>query len=347
MTYYLVIAILFSVIAAFIPAMIAAYKDLSFAKWYIYALLLFPIALVHAIILKKPNYAIAVYTTNEKVPAERIKKVYSAVLVRDQKRFFSPLFLCVVFVSKLIFGAFVGFSFFALFRTLISDIPFLLVACINFSIVFSVMLSIVQICGFSRAPVIADEVTKRAIVFLFYSVLCSLPLCLFKELVIDKSFEKYSDFFTFLCAALAMIVFVLLILRRQRVYYNFFSRFSDYCVISMVSYAIYAAISLIILSMTEVRPFINAVAMPMQVLNLENLGDIAYLPDLSYIYSSALAHFFVEIIILLSGLLCRNYKEKEMLSRIEYRSAAFRMNRKRILRRHIPNMNADRIVPIK
>ena len=115
----------------------------------------------------------------------------------------------------------------------------------------------------------------------------------------------------------------------------------------MSAYAIYAAITLIMLSTDLARPLINAFAMPMQVLNLENLGHIAYIPDLSYIYSSALAHFCVEIIILLSGLLCRNYKEKEILARVEYRSTAFRMNRKRILRRHIPAMGGDKIVPIK
>ena len=92
----------------------------------------------------------------------------------------------------------------------------------------------------------------------------------------------------------------------------------------------------------------NMVAMPMQVLSLDNLGDIStYIPDLSYIYSSALAHFFVEVIILLSGLMCRNYKEKELAARIEYRTNAFRMSRKRILRRHIPNMEKMNINPLR
>lgn len=349
MTYYLVIAILVLVIAAFVPAIIAACKDLHFSKWYIYALLLFPVALVHSLIIKKSGivHTIGVLTDDKSSPSGRKKKVYKTLPLKEQSREVSPLFICAVFFSKLIFGAFVALSFFALFRTFVSDIPFLRTACINFAIVFSMMLSIVQICGFSRFPVLADEITKRAIIISFYSVLCSLPLFLIKEFVLDKAFGKYEDFFTFLCSAVAMVIFVLILLRRQRFYYGVFAKFTDYCVISMCAYAIYAAITLIMLSTDLARPLINAFAMPMQVLNLENLGNIAYIPDLSYIYSSALAHFCVEIIILLSGLLCRNYKEKEVIARVEYRSVAFRMNRKRILRRHIPNLNEELIKPIK
>ncbi|MBQ3022402.1 MAG: hypothetical protein IJD91_03655 [Clostridia bacterium] len=349
MTYYMVIAVLVLVILAFIPAIIAACKDLHFSKWYIYSLFLFPIALVHSIIIKRSGFihTIGVLTTDSKNPADRKKKVYKALPIKDQCRRVSPIFICAVFFSKLIFGAFVALSFFALFRTVNSDIAFLRTACINFAIIFSLMLSIVQICGFSRLPVFADEITKRALIISFYSIVCSLPLYLIKEFVLDKSFAKYADFFTFLCAAVSMLVFIRAILRRQRVYYSAFSRFSDYCVLSIASYAIYAAISLILLSMTAVRPYINTVAMPMQVLSLENLGDISYIPDLSYIYSSALAHFFVEIVILLSGLLCRNFKEKEVAARVEYRTTAFRMSRKRILRRHIPNMDMAKIKPLR
>ncbi len=349
MTYYLVVAILVLVIAAFVPAIIAACKDLHFSKWYIYALLLFPIALVHSLIVKKSGFVhtIGVLTDDKNSPSGRKKKVYRALPLKNQSREVSPLFICAVFFSKLIFGAFVALSFFALFRTFVSDIPFLRTACINFAIVFSVMLSIVQICGFSRFPVLADEITKRALIISFYSILCSLPLFLIKEFVLDKVFDKYEDFFTFLCSAAAMVIFVLMLLRRQRFYYSVFAKFSDYCIISICAYAIYAAISLIVLSTDLTRPLINAFAMPMQVLNLENLGNISYIPDLSYIYSSALAHFCVAIIILLSGLLCRNYKEKEVLARVEYRSMAFRMNRKRILRRHIPNVDSAKIVPIE
>ena len=349
MTYYLVVAILVLVIAAFVPAIIAACKDLHFSKWYIYALLLFPIALVHSLIVKKSGFVhtIGVLTDDKTSPSGRKKKVYRALPLKNQSREVSPLFICAVFFSKLIFGAFVALSFFALFRTFVSDIPFLRTACINFAIVFSVMLSIVQIYGFSRFPVLADEITKRALIISFYSILCSLPLFLIKEFVLDKAFDKYKDFFTFLCSAVAMVIFVLMLLKRQRFYYSVFAKFSDYCIISICAYAIYAAISLIVLSTDLTRPLINAFAMPMQVLNLENLGNISYIPDLSYIYSSALAHFCVAIIILLSGILCRNYKEKEVLARVEYRSAAFRMNRKRILRRHIPNVDSAKIVPIK
>ena len=349
MTFILFAIFLVLIIVAFIPAIIAACKDLRFAKWYAYSFFLFPIALVHSLIIKKSRFVntIGVFTPDEKNPSGRKKKVYKALPVGEQNRKVSPVYICVVFFSKMIFSAFVALSFFALFRVLNSDVEFLRMACMNFAIAFSVLLSIVQICGFSRFPVIADEITKRAIVMLFFSVLCSLPFYLIKKFAL-ASFEKYADFFTFLCAALSMLAFVLLLLRRQRVYYSAFSRFTDYCTLSLLSYAIYAAISLIMLSMDFTLPYINMVAMPMQVLSLDNLGEIANaLPDLSYIYSSAVAHLAVELILLLSGLLCRDFKRKELEARVEYRTNAFRISRKRILRRHIPNMDAVRINPLK
>ncbi len=349
MTFILFAGILVLIIVAFIPAIIAACKDLRFSKWYIYSFFLFPIALVHSLVIRKSHFVhtIGVYTSDEKNPSGRKKKVYKALAVKDQDRKISPLYICAVFFSKLIFGAFVGLSFFALFRVLNSDIEFLVMTCTNFAIAFSILLSVVQICGFSRFPVIADEVTKRAIIILFYSVLCSLPFYLIKKYAL-ASFDKYNDFFTFLCAATSMLIFVYVLLRRQRIYYRVFSKFTDYCVISMASYVIYAAMSLILLSMSEVRPYINMVAMPMQVLSLENLGEIARaVPDISYIYSSALAHLVVELILLLSGILCRDFKRKELEARVEYRTNAFRISRKRILRRHISNMDAAPINPLK
>ncbi len=349
MTYIFAMMVLVLIVAAFVPAIIAACKNLRFTKWYVYSLFLFPIALIHSLCLKKTGFVhkIAVYRTDVK-KAQRTKTVYKTLSVENHKRMVSPVFICAVFFSKLIFGAFVALSFFALFRTLNSDITFLRSACVNFAILFSLMLSIVQICGFSRLPILADEITKRALIFLFYSFICSLPLYLIKEFILDKVLVKYSDFFTFLCAALAMVSFMILLLRRQRVYYGVFSRFSDYCLISMASYVIYAAITLILLSIDVVRPYVNMVAMPMQVLSLENLGEIStYIPDLSYIYSSAFAHFFVVVIIFLSGLMCRDFKKKEFAARVEYRTNAFRMSRKRILRRHIPSMEKTNINPLR
>ncbi len=349
MTFILFTIFLALTILAFIPAIIAACKDLHFTKWYIYSFFLFPIALVHSLVIKKSQFVhtIGVFTEDKKNPSGRAKKVYKALSFGEQSREVSPVYICVVFLSKMIFSAFVALAFFALFRVLNSDIAFLRTVCTNFAIAFAIMLSIVQICGFSRVPVIADEITKRAIVMLFFSILCSLPFYLIKKFLLAP-FEKYSDFLTFLCAALSMISFVLILLSRQRIYYSAFSRFTDYCTLSLLSYSIYAAISLILLSMDFVRPYVNMVAMPMQVLSLDNLGEIAdALPDLSYIYSSALAHFAVALIILLSGLLCRDYKRKELEARVEYRTNAFRMSRKRILRRHISNMDAAKINPLK
>lgn len=349
MTFILFTLLLVLIIVAFIPAIIAACKDLRFSKWYVYSFFLFPIALVHSLVIKKPQVVptIAVFYPDEKSPSGRKRKVYKLVSIKNHSRKISPIYICAVFLTKLIFGAFTGLSFFALFRVLNGDIKFLSGTCLNFAIAFSIMLSIVQICGFSRFPVIADEITKRAIIFLFFSVLCSFPLYFIEKNAL-ASFDKYKDFFTFLCAAVSMIAFVLVLLRRQRVYYRIFSKFSDYCVLSMAAYVIYAAIALILLSLDGVRHYINMIAMPMQVLSFDNLGEIAKaIPDLSYIYSSAVAHLMVELIILLSGVLCRDFKRKEFEARVEYRTKAFRMSRKRILRRRIPNMESASIIPLR
>lgn len=344
--YYIACIILGLITAAFVPAMIAANKQCRFSKWYLYSLCLFPFALVHAILLRKPSYLIRVYMSDKNDPSVRKQRLYGSVPVEKRRRSIVPAHICAVFFSKLIFGAFIALAFFALFRTFVYDTPLLRVTCANFAIVFSVLLSIVEICELSRIPMIADEITKRALFILLYSVLCSLPLFLFKTFVLDKTLAQYSAFFTFLCAAVSMTIFILLVLKRQRVYYSFFSRFFDYCTISVLAYAIYAAITLILLSIPLGRHYINAVAMPMQVSNLKNLADNIHIHNLSYIYSSALAHLLVEIIIFFSGLSCRNFKRKELEARIEYRTAAFRMSRKRILRRHIPKMEAVRIKPL-
>lgn len=345
--YYIACLMLGLIIAAFIPAMIAATKQYRFSRWYLYSLCLFPFALVHSVLLKKPSHFIRIYMSDKNNPSARKKKLYAVAAAKKHRRSISFSHIFAVFFSKLIFGAFIALALFAIFRTFIYDTPLLRVTCVGFAIIFSVLMSIVEICELSRLPITADEITKRALLILLYSIACSLPMFLIKTYILDKTLAQYSDFFTFFCAVISMTVFILLILRRQSVYYSFFSHFSDYCIISILAYAIYSAITLILLSTSVTRPFINLVAMPMQVLNLKNLADSVYIHNLSYIYSSALAHLLVEIIIFFSGLSCRDFKRKELAARIEYRSAAFRMSRKRILRRHIPEMESTRIMPLQ
>lgn len=44
--------ILSLLVLAYIPAIVAAYKNRRFSRWYIYALVLFPVALFHSFSLK-------------------------------------------------------------------------------------------------------------------------------------------------------------------------------------------------------------------------------------------------------------------------------------------------------
>ncbi len=342
---YLTLAIL---LAAFVPAMIAAGKEHRFSRWYVYGVVLLPFAFVHSLIQKKPEHKINIYIHDKKDPTRRRKKTYRAVPAEKKNIVISPRHLYAVFFSKLVFGAFVALSVFAAFRTFVHGTDSLRTACVIFAILFSAMLSIVELCRFSRLPIIADEITKRALILVWISVVCSFPMYLLKNHVFDNIFPvKYGDFTMFLCTVASFAIFLALILRKQRMYYAFFNRFSDYCVLSMCAYAIFAAISLICMSISDIRSFIYAVAMPVQIFNLDYLSGVDVIEKMPYIYSSALIHLFIELMILFSGLLCRGFKKKELEYRIEYRSKAFRMSRKKILRRHIPNMDSARVKPLQ
>lgn len=345
--YIIAYGVILLIIAAFFPAMIAADKEYRFSKWYIYSFLLFPVALVHSLLLKRPIHRIRVHLSDSTSPMQRKVRVFTSVPMKKQRRVITVSHICAIFFSKLIFSICVAVALFTLFRTFVHGTKSLRMACFNMALILSVMMSIVEICHLSRFPLIADEITKRSLIFMMFSVACSLPLFLIKKLIPNSIYSEYSDFFTFFFAVTSMTVFLYLILRKQRVYYTFFSRFSDYTFISMIAYAIYAAITLLLLSMSSARTFIHAIAMPMQVLNIHSLSTVNDALNLSYIYSSALAHLVVEIVILFSGLLCRDFKTKELAARIEYRSAAFRMSRKRILRRHIPKLEGVRITPLQ
>lgn len=341
---YLTLAIL---LAAFVPAMFAAGKERRFSKWYVYGVALLPVAFVHSLMLKKPEHIINIYIHDKNNPTRRRKKTYRAVSAEKRSIVISPRHIYAVFFSKLIFGAFVALTIFAVFRTFVYSTDSLRTGCVIFAILFSTMLSIVELCRLSRFPIIADEITKRALIMVWISIVCSLPMYLVKNYVLDNIFPvRYGDFTMFVCTAASFAIFLTLLLKRQSMYYAFFNGFSDYCVLSMCAYAIFAAISLIWMSISNIREFIYAVAMPAQLFNLEYLSGVDVIEKISYIYSSALVHLFVELMILFSGLLCYGFKKKELEYRIEYRSKAFRMSRKRILRRHIPNLDSAGAKPL-
>ena len=339
MRYYIVYASLCVLLAAFFPAMLAAKREKSFSKWYVYSVLLFPIALVHTFLLKKPRHYVNVFFHDKENPSKIKKKTFRTVPTAQKKIVVTPSYIYKVFLSKLLFGAFVGIVLFALYRAFVYDTRTLRVSCIVFAVLFSAFLSAVEMCRFSRFPMIADEITKRALIFGAISICCSLPVILLKLLVLDNIVQgKHMSAVMFLCMMLSFGIFLLLLFRMQRIFYSVFNKFLDYCVISIASYGIFAACSLIWLSISGLQKYIYLFALPMQIFSIEYLSGVTYIEEMSHIYSSALVHLFVAVILLLSGLLCRRYKRKEFEFRVEYRSKAFRMSRKPILRRHIPNL---------
>lgn len=337
--YYIVYASLCVLLAAFFPAMVAAKRERSFSKWYIYSVLLFPAALIHSFLLKKPRHYVNVFFHDKENPSKIKKKTFRTVPSEQKKILVTPSYLYKVFPSKLLFGAFAGIVLFALYRAFVYDTQTLRIACVLFSVIFSSFLSMVEICRFSRAPMIADEITKRTLFIGAISICCSLPIILIKVLLLDNLIsERYMPAVMFLCIMLSFGAFLILLFRMQRIFYSVFNKFSDYCLISIASYAVFAACSLIWLSISGLQKYIYLFAMPMQIFSIEYLSGVDYIGKLSYIYSSALVHLFIAVVLLLSGLLCRRYKRKEFEFRVEYRSKAFRMSRKPILRRHIPNL---------
>ena len=337
--YYIVYTTLCVLLAAFFPAMVAAKRERSFSKWYVYGVLLFPAALIHSFLLKKPRHYVNVFFHDKETPSEIKKKTFQRVPTEQKQVLVTPSYIYKVFFSKLLFGAFVAIAFFALSRAFVYDTEALRVSCILFAVLFSTFLSAVEMCRFSRFPMIADEITKRALIFSVISICCSLPVILIKALVLDNLVaEKYMPAVMFFCMMLSFGAFLFLLFRVQRIFYSVFNKFSDYCLISIASYGIFAAYSLIWLSISGLQKYIYLFAMPMQIFSTQYLSGVEYIVRLSYIYSSALVHLFIAVILLLSGLLCRRYKRKEFEFRVEYRSKAFRMSRKPILRRHIPNL---------
>ncbi len=339
-------ALLCVLLVSFVPASVAALKKRSFSRWYFYGLVLFPVALIHSLLLKKPFNCIGVYFSDDKNPSGRKHKQYR-ILPRTQKNEAPTVsYMCMVFVSKLVFGAFTGLVLFALFRTFQRDTYELRAACVVFSIVFSMLLSGVEIFGLSRMPMIADEITKRAFLIAGLSVTCSFPLFIIKIIVLDKLLPAYSTPWMFVCMCIAFVAFLLMLLSVQSYYYSVFYKFFDYCVLSIAGYVIFSAVTLICMSLEGIRKLVYVTALPLQLFNTGYLAGIDYIENLSYIYSAAIVHLIVAVVLFVSGISCRNYKRKELARRVEYRTQAFRISQRRVLRRHIPKAGGRHIKPI-
>lgn len=331
--------ILFFLILAFAPAMIAAYKKRRFTGWYVYSVFLFPVALAHSLMLKKPRRFIKIYKYDTITPSKRIKKIFAAAPEVPFRKKPSFRHLCEVFLSKLLFGILLALSLLALFRTFAPDTLFLRQSCMVFAFVFSVLFSLVELLCLSRLPLIADEITKRALEISLISVLCSLPLYLLKVFVLDKIIPAHANFSLFVCTIISFVAFIWILHSIQSKYYASFNRFFDYCTTSLLAYGVFAGSSLIFMSTTKSYALHYALIMPVQGFNLGYLSGLPVIDNLSRIYSAAFVHLFVLMILLISGLLCYKFKAGEIRARIEYRSSAFRMSQKRILRRHIPKVH--------
>lgn len=339
-------AVLCFLLLAFVPAAAAAIKKRSFSRWYLYGALLFPVATVHAALLKKPFDYIGVYFTDEKSSSGRRKKHYKKLPQMQKSNPPTVAYMCAVFVSKLIFGAFTGLVLFALFRTFRNDTYELRASCVAFSVIFSMLLSGVELLRLSRLPMIADEITKRALLITAASVICSFPIFAVKNLILDKFLPGFSTPWMFVCMCIAFAAFLWMMLSIQSYYYSVFYNFFDYCVMSLAGYTIFSAVTLICMSLEKARKVVYLTALPLQLFNTGYLAGIDYIENLSCIYSAAIVHLIVMVILVISGLSCRNYKKKELAYRIEYRTQAFRMSQRRVLRRHIPKVGGLGVKPI-
>lgn len=334
---FIAYTLLFMLLMAFFPAIVASYKKRSFSKWYFYGIFLFPIALIHSLLVKKSDCYINVYFTDLKNAFGQSKKKYRFISKKGEKKRPGFFYVCSVFLTKLVFSAFSALSLFALFRLFCADTSLLRLSCIAFSLVFSVLLSVVQVYSLSHFPIIADEITKRAFIMIFASVISSLPAFAFKNAVMDVLFPNHLVLWMFTSICISFVLFLWLLLKIQSYYYSLFSRFFDYSVLSIASYAVFAAITLIGQSLGSFQKLVYALFLQLQLFNSGYLAGIDYIEKISNIYSSALVHLFIVIVLLVSDFSCYNFKKKEIRSRIEYRMNAFRMSQRKVLRRHIPH----------
>lgn len=333
---FIAYTLLFLFLMAFVPAIVASYKKRSFSKWYIYGVLLLPIAFIHSLLIKKSESFINVYFTDLKSAFGQSKKKYKFISPKGEKKKPDFSYVCSVFLTKLVFSAFSALALFALFRLFCNDTSLLRFSCIAFSLGFSVLLSVVQIYSLSHFPIIADEITKRAFIMIFASVVSSLPIFAFKNIVMDALFPNHLILWMFISMCISFVLFLWLLLKIQSYYYSIFARFFDYSLLSIAAYAVFAAITLIGQSLGSYQKIVYALSLQLQLFNSGYLAGLEYLEKISSIYSSALVHLFIVIVLLVSDFSCYNFKKKEVRSRIEYRTNAFRMSQRKVLRRHIP-----------
>ncbi len=333
--YYISCIVLLLIILAFIPAMVASQKNRSFVRWHVYGVLLFPVALIHSLLIEKPVRLITVHSSAEDNKTRR-KKTYKVFNTVKNDRKISAGYVVMVFAAKLLFGAFVAFVAFAIIRTYTPDSMSLRWITVTFAVLLGVLLSVTEILGLSRTPVIADEMTKRALIILGFSVVISAVMSIVKTLI-TSNVDEYREFFGFLCTGIAFVVFCIMLFSMQRRYYRIFYSFFDYCFVSIGSYAMYAAVTLVLVTLLKKgRYLVYALSMPMQLFNFSYFSNVRYIENLTLVYSAALVHSIVMALILLSGLQCYSYRKRELAFRAEYRSKAFRMTRRQALRRHIP-----------
>ena len=342
--YIISVIILCLVILGFIPAMISANKGYHFLRWYLYGVALFPVAFIHSLLLKEPVYVMNVYSFTH--DGKRKRKSYRTIAKAAQGKI-SFKYVAVVFLSKLVFGVLAGVVAYAIIRIFNSNVVLLTFTCSSFSVCVAVAMTITEIFRLSHISIIVDEMTKRALIMLVISVAVSVLMYTVK-VVITNNVLQYSEFSRFVCTIVSFVGFLVLLLYMQRRYYRAFQNFFDYCTISLFSYVLFAAVMLVILSLSKKLLLISSVlSMPVQLFNFSYFSNVTYIEKIPTIYSAALVHGFVELLLLISGLQCRAYKTKERKYRVEYRSKAFRMSRKRALRRHISNVDKVATVPVK
>ena len=332
---YIILGLL---LLGYIPAMIAASKNHSFYRWYAFGVVLFPIALAGALRLRKPVRIVNIIKFSD--ANSRKKKGFRYIPKKDNNRGFSFRYLLAVLLTKFIFSAFLGLMAFAIIRTYSYNADHLMLVCIGFSVINTFMLAAVEIFRLSRLPIIADEVTKRALQILVISAVASLPMFFAKNIITDN-IAVHRQFTRFLCTLVSFVVFLVLLFRLQTRYYGRFSRFFDYCGLSICAYAVYSSITLVLLSLSKVLSIsIYPVAMQIQMFNFTYFSTVREIVNISSIYLGAVVHLIVAVLLLFSGMRCRAYKKKELEFRVEYRAKAFRTSHKRALYRHIPKVNA-------
>ena len=112
---FVISAIILSLIVlGFIPAMIASGKGYRFPGWYVYGVILFPVALIHSLLVKKPVFLMNVYSFTD--DGKRKKKSYRAKINKTERQI-TFKYICMVFFAKLIFSILAGIVVYAIIRT--------------------------------------------------------------------------------------------------------------------------------------------------------------------------------------------------------------------------------------